>query len=1559
MSGIDDVIALSPLQEGLFSLARLATDRQHGGQADGDVYTIPLIVDIAGPLDVAALRTTLTNILVRHPNLRAVFWDTDVPKPVQIVPTEVTLPWFEHDLDEESADDLTATEVEHIFDLRDGPSLRFNLIRLPDTDSGPRHRLVVTVHHILMDGWSVGVFFAELLQMYSAGGRADVLPAVRPYRDYIAWLAAQDQAAMIDQWSRRLAAIDGPLMFADVAGAGLDATTTQRPEAEHHTVDADRTAALIGWARAQGITLNTAVQFAWTLVLARLTGREDVVYGTVVTGRPHQVKDADRMIGLFLNTIAVPFVVDPDAQVSAECQRLQRESSELREIGYVSLSTVQRAAGHSALFDTMFVFQNAPMDQAARTEAADGVRFTPAMAQNLTHYPLTVVAHLLGDELLIAVEAIASAIPVSSKTIADLLLDTLDALPRSAGHTVDQLTALDAAGRSAVIDVATTPQISPAPVGSDVYDLFARQVADNGDAVALTDGDIEFTYAELDDRARRLAGVLREQGVAAEDFVAICLPRGIDSIVTILATLAAGGAYVPVDISLPGNRIASILRQTAPAVLVVSGGTGPELGALAATGTAIIDLDDPAIRTRLAEGACARPVARHPQSAAYAIFTSGSTGEPKGVLNHDAALISYFTDHRARVYVPARARLGRSLRIAHAWSLSFDASWQPMVGLLDGHAIHLFDEVAMRDTERLVSGIEARRIDMIDTTPSMFRQLAHAGLVDGYGDTATDGPLSVLALGGEAIDGELWGRLRSLSGVAVHNCYGPTETTVETVVADVTGRDAAEESATIGRPTAGMSAYVLDTRLRPVPEGVTGELYVAGPQVTRGYLGRPGQTADRFVPDPFVVAGAGAAGRRMYRTGDLVRRLPSGAIGYLGRADDQVKVRGYRIEIGEIENALRAAPGVRDAAAVVVRRAGGAGLIGFVVPTTTTDGTDPVEVRARLAGSLPSYMIPARLIVMDALPVTSNGKLDTRTLESTATQAMNATVGSAEPSTDTERQLAVVVGEVFGGAAPGVEDDFFDLGLDSIVAIALAAAARDRGLNVGVRLIAAAPTIRDLAAAIDAGIDLDGAPADLDAAVDADDAGEIAPLPYPAWMLRQDRYRRLSHTVLLRAPADLTRPALVAGVQAVLDAHGALRSTLIDTDRGPRQVVREAGTVGADALVREVSVRDSADPAAAVTGHVAAAVDAIDPHAGELVRVTWLRDVPTGDVIAISIHHLAVDVVSWSALIPALAAAHEQVRAGESAVVRGSATSYRRWCAALDEYARHADVAAQEGFWIEQLRDARPLVARTPTQIPRWGSVRLTEAGLSAIDTAALLQAANRMSGVRELLLTALTLTVMSWHQRTGGDSRTGAHIALESHGRTVTDARTPDSPAATLDVSGTVGWFTSVYPVALGGGEVAMDVDAVLDDATRIRDLHDAVLARLAAVPDEGLGYGLLRDTVGVPALVAATEPQVEFNYLGRFDLGFGADGDWSLVTEPALANAVPSAPEPELPLRFPLNLVSAVRAGADGPELATTWRWSDEIFTAAEIDDIAGLWRRSVAAVCRAYEVTETRSN
>ncbi|WP_433195616.1 amino acid adenylation domain-containing protein [Nocardia sp. CA-107356] len=1499
---IEDVLALSPLQEGLFSLARLA--------ADGvDLYTMQFVIDIGGPIDVPMLRRSAEVILQRHANLRASFWDKDLPRPVQIVPTWVDLPWLEISARPAEFDAIAEADRQRRFDLGRGPALRITLVALPDQ----RRRMIVTAHHILMDGWAVAVFFRELIAVYEAGGQADSLPPARPYRDYIGWLATQDAAAITRRWTEYLAPLSGPLMLAGGTATEVGAAIPRR---SRFSLDTPETARLVQWARANGLTLNTVVQYALAVVLGRLTDRRDIVFGTTISGRPDALPGVETMIGLFINTVPARVLIDRTRTVAEQCAQLQRESAAMRDAGYVSLSTIQRAAGHGALFDVLFVFENAPIGAATDPiVTADGTRFLPVAMESLVHYPLSVVCYLNDGTLVMMLEAIAEALP--HFPVADIgarVLSVLRQLPEHSDSSPDALDVL-LADEKAWIGIESGPNTVVA--GSDeaadgtAYELFLSQVERTPDAVALSTGTERYTYRELRAAVGRLASELTEHGIGPETVVALMLPRSARSITAILAVLEVGGAYVPVDISAPAARIESILRQASPKLILTVRECAQLLGP---NERPLLVLDDPVTAERIARHPVThyRPV--HPQTSAYLIFTSGSTGEPKGVIGTHAALTSYFADHRDRVYRPAVARLGRRLRIAHAWSLSFDASWQPMIGLFDGHVVHLFDETEMRDAQGLVDGIVRHEIDMIDTSPSMFTQLAAAGLVDGA-------RLTVLALGGEAIGAPLWERLRALPGTAVYNCYGPTETTVEAVVATVnTGRDEpGTAQPTIGGPVDRMSAYVFDAMLRPVPHGVIGELYLSGAQVARGYIGKAASTADRFVADPF------RPGARMYRTGDLVRQLPNGDLAYLGRADDQVKIRGYRIEIGDIETALLQLPQVRAGAVVVVQRPSGPSLVAFAV----SEAADAATLRADLAERLPGYMVPARVILLPELPVTPNAKLDVRALNALGLAALTGSAGRTPPNTDTERTLCRALAETLGGTTPGIDDDFIALGMDSIVAISLVNAVRRAGLSVSPAMVMSNPTVRDLAAAIDSRV------VQQESVPTPAEVGEVRPTPIMSWMYEYGGFRRLALSTLVSLPAEADRPQLESVLQALLDGHDMLRATLSTTADGHRLETRAPGTVRAADILHEVAVFGDFD--AVLAEHARAAIDRIDPLTGTMIQAVRFEG---ADVLLLSVHHLAVDPVSWHIILADLAEAWSQLTEGRNPTVAPEFTGYRGWAELLHERNTAPEVLAQRDFWTEQLAGPDPelgLRRPDPTR-DTWSSYRITPSFAPTDITGHILDGLGADIGMHEFLLTALTIALTTWRSERNQDASTGALVALEGHGR-------EDATVGAVDTSRTVGWFTTVYPLRVGAGS-ALDISRAESDPTEVASLLKAIVAQVDNVPNKGLDYGLLRYRDAAPQ----TDPQVMLDYLGRMDLAARTSGPWSPITDLGLHQRLPIAPEPDMPLRYALDLVTAVYPGTEGPQLATLFRWSDALFDITDIDRFAGIWQRCIIAVAAA---------
>nr|BFE28569.1 hypothetical protein GCM10010200_008200 [Actinomadura rugatobispora] len=917
---LEDILPLSPLQQGFFFHALLDEDGT-------DVYTAQFVLDLDGPLDAAALRAAAATLLRRHSNLRAAFWHEDLSRPVQVIPRAVDLPWEEVDAASDAgADAVVARERARGFAMTEPPLLRFVLVR-----RGPgRHRLVFTNHHILLDGWSTPVLATELFLLYVQGGHDAGFPRVTPYKSYLAWLAKQDRQAAEDAWRRALDGVEGPSL---VAPDAADRPPVP-PEAVVAHLDERLTRRLGRAARRHGVTLSTVLQGAWGLVLGRLLGSDDVVFGATVSGRPPELPGVEQMIGLFINTLPIRVRYRPGESLAALMERLQDEQTDLLPHHHLGLTDVQRAAGHQgALFDTMTVLENYPFDPASMDGSLNGVRITGAASHDATHFPLSLVA-APGPELSLRLHYRPD---VFGRDTAEALLARvrrfLEAFAEDSTRPAGSVELGGEAERARLVawnDTAADVRPGTLP------ELFEERVALMPDEVALVcEGHDPLTYAELNTRADRFANALTARGIGPEDRVALVLPRTPEIVVALLGVLKAGAAYVPIDPEYPADRIAWLLDDCRPALTVRPG-----------------DLP-------LAPGqATGRRPQLLPGNAAYVIHTSGSTGRPKGVTITHEAVLNYFEAHRTAFFDPAIAAHtarggGPRMRFAHLASFSFDTSWMGLLWMMYGHELHLIDDRTRRDVEAYAAYVDRARIDLVNTTPSHLRALRDAGLLDGDRHRP-----SQLLLGGEAIGDDLWHELRDLDGTTARNFYGPTEATIDTMNAPVAGGG----PAVIGAPQRNTRAYILDSALQPVPPGTPGELYLAGAQLARGYHDRPGLTAERFVADPFA-----APGDRMYRTGDRARLRPDGTVEHLGRVDDQVKIRGHRVEPGEVESVLARYPGVARAAVIV--RDGR--LAGYVVPATA----DLAGLRRHAAAHLPGYMIPT-LTALDGLPLTVNGKLD-------------------------------------------------------------------------------------------------------------------------------------------------------------------------------------------------------------------------------------------------------------------------------------------------------------------------------------------------------------------------------------------------------------------------------------------------------------------------------------------------------------------------------------------------------------------------------------------------------
>ncbi|BBX38265.1 non-ribosomal peptide synthetase [Mycolicibacterium mageritense] len=1456
--GVEDVLALSPLQQGLYSLAGLAR-ADEDADAAADPYIIAMAADIDGPLDAALLRDSAEAMLVRHPNLRASFFQGNLSRPVAVVPSAVDLPWRHVRASAADADAIEAEERSRPFDLGRGPLIRFLLVEKPEL----QWRLVVVAHHITIDGWSLPVFVGELLGLYGSGGDATALPAPpRPYRDYIGWLAGRDQDASRRRWRTHLDGLDGPTLLSPaLTGREAQPGLPQRTEV---MLDEQQTAEILDGARARGVTVNTLFQMAWATILAAFTDRTDVVYGITVSGRPDELSGVESMVGLFINTVPLRVRVDPSQSVGRQCLALQREAAELRDHSYLSHTELRSIGGIGELYDSLLVYENFPPGGLVGSDefALGAAVLRPSALESLSHFPVTIAAHPTHGRLTVLVE------------ILDGALGALD--PHALGQRVlTVVQRLLAAWDRPLRDVAVTLDDDLRHAGpreatdhrGGFHTAFTAAAAQRLGSVALSWDGGELSYRELDEAADRLAAELNRRGVGAETPVPILLRRGPDYVVAMLAVLKAGGLIVPLDPAMPDERVAEIVGQTG-ARLIVDDALMAGVG-----GEPPLDF---------------RPADVSPGQGAYIVFTSGTTGKPKGVIGTHQALLAYAADHSRHVLQPAAERLGRPLRVAHAWSFTFDAAWQPLVALLDGHTVHIVGDDVQRDAEAVVETIGRFAIDMIDTTPSMFTQLRAAGLLSTV-------PLAVLALGGEAIDTAAWQAIQAeceRTWMSAHNCYGPTETTVEAVVAAI----ADHAQPCIGKPTDTTVAYVLDGWLRPVPDGVAGELYLAGGQLTRGYLGRPGETASRFVADPFT------PGARMYRTGDVVRRLPDGSIQFLGRTDDQVKIRGFRVEPGEVAAALHRHPGVRHAHVAVRRHRSGPRLTAYVVSETPVD-----DLRRMLTATLPRYLVPHHILAVGEIPLTTNGKVDDAALA--AVDAERQSDRFEAPATETEKVVAEVLADVLDAGDVDVTADFLDLGLDSIVALSVVQAVRRRGLVLRARLMLDCSTVRELAAAID-----------NDEVRDRDveqDTGPIPLLPNGRWLYQYGEPRRLAQTEAFRLPDGITREQLQALLRNVVDGHEVLRSRL---DRATLTLVAHpAGDV-----LSEVTA--SGDLTAAVSEQARRSVERMDPQQGSMLDAVWLHHPDAGaGVLILTAHVLALDPASWRIMVGELETAWHALASGREPTPVREHTSLRQWSRLLAERAHGLDTC---DFWHRQFDGGDPDLGarRVDPATDRMRDVVVEMCFAEPDLTARLL---NGPVPVTEVLAAATARALTKWRAHRGQPTPAPL-LALETYGRSdgVLSAGLDDS--FEVDTGDTVGLLSMIYPLRVS----AADARGVAD--------------QLAAIPGDPIDYGLLRHLRDDTAerLGAHRDPQILLNYLGRIELD---SADHALLQDRALLASVSPVPEPDVAVRHELTIMAAVIDRDGSAVLGAQWRTLPDILSADDIATLQAMWLDALREVTK----------
>ncbi|PJM91998.1 non-ribosomal peptide synthetase [Streptomyces sp. CB01373] len=1274
-----DAIPLSFAQRRLWFLHRM--------EGPSATYNIPLTLRLSGDLDQRALEAALADVVERHESLRTVFPTVDgVPCQRVLNPEEARPRLRVTELGERELPERLAQSARYAFDLAEEPPLHAELFQL----TAEEHVLLLVVHHIAGDGWSMGPLSRDLTAAYAAraeGAKPEWSPLPVQYADYALWQRellgdGSDQDSLLSSqlgyWREQLANLPEQveLPFDRPRPAAMSYRGAHLPV----RIDAELHQGLRTLARGGGASLFMVLQAGLAALLGKLGAGTDVPIGTPIAGRTDEA--ADDLVGFFVNTLVLRTDLSGDPSFSELLGRVRAYALAAyahQDVPFehlVEALNPARSLAHHPLFQTMLALQNAPLGtfDLPRLRVATDLVHTGTAKCDLTF----ILAEQPGEGGLSGmVEYSTDLFDAATVTgIVERWLRLLRAVVADPGRRIGQVDVLSADELRALLPARTDR--SEGPSESSLTALFERQVRANPTAVALTDGEVSLTYGELNTRANRLAHALIDRGVGPEQRVALALPRSAEQVVAVLAVLKAGGAYLPVDPQYPAARIAYLLQDARPALLVTTSRIG-DLPGVDPVDRLLLDAAD---LDGLPDTDPEVPL--DPGHAAYVIYTSGSTGDPKGVV----------VPHRnvVRLFGTTERLFGFSAEdvwtLFHSYAFDFSV-WELWGPLLYGGRLVVVDHDTSRSPGRFLELLAGERVTVLNQTPSAFYQLMQADAE--APETGRSLALRTVVFGGEALEHARlasWYERHPDDAPRLVNMYGITETTVHVTYAALDGAETA--AGQVGAAIPDLRTYVLDAHLRPVAPGVPGELYVAGAGLARGYLNRPGLTAGRFVADPF-----GPPGSRMYRSGDVVRRAVDGSLRYVGRADQQVKVRGFRIELGEIEAVLAAHPGMAQVAVLARQdRADDTRLVAYLVPAA---GTAPssAELRAHLRERLPEYMVPSAFVMLDALPLTANGKLDHRALP--APDLAPAATARA-PRSPQEQILCELFAEVLGVASAGVEDDFFDLGGHSLLATRLAARIRATlGVEMPLRTLFEAPTPAGLAAALVA-----AGPAQ--AALARRERPEAIPLSFAQrrlWFLHQLEGAGANYHISLawRLSGDLDRRALEAAVADVVARHESLRTVFPAVDGVPYQQVLDVVAARPRLLVSRTTEAEL--PAAMAE----AKAQRFDLSVDVPLRAGLFELAADEHVFQVVLHHIAGDGWSLGPLAQGLTTAYaarcrDEEPQWEELPVQYA--DYTLWQHELLGDAADGDslFARQAAYWTRQLADL-PEQLQLPGDRPR------------------------------------------------------------------------------------------------------------------------------------------------------------------------------------------------------------------------------------------------------------------
>lgn len=1473
-------------------------------------YMEQLIVDFPEGLDLMAFESAWNYVIRNHSALRTGFVYEELSVNVQFVYKKAEIPIVVQDLTNENKDkqetviaDFLISDKREKFDFGSPPLMRIHLFKLDEQ----HFKMVWTFHHILVDGWSMPVIFGELLSAYEqyATNQQPRQVLEDHYKEYIDYIFAKDQNQAKDFWTGYLSGIEGPTLCSN-NGLSNDAGKVSKAITKDETLafDEQLTDKIRQYAKENQITVNTLVQGLWSYLLSRYTGHSDTLFGVTVSGRPADMPGAEQKVGLYINTIPFRSTIVENEKVGDHFRVIQDQHTAAREFQYSSLSSIQGWQNHSGdLFDSILVFENYPVAETLSKEwnlKASNVHF-----REQTNYPLTIIAGL-DQELKIRFnyyeEAFSAGFIQRLKTHFHNAFLQIIEQPNLA---FSDLSILSQSEKAYLLGEPFDRTKVSFPKDQTLVSLFESQVEKTPDAIAVSCEGQELSYRALNEMANQVAHHLIAHGTELDSLVAICLSPSLEMTIGVLGILKSGGAYVPIDPTYPVARINFMLDDIGAALIVTDNHFKEIVGADHDVKEVLIDGVDATLY------ACSKEdpgVGINPEQIAYIIYTSGSTGQPKGTLIQHKNVVRLFKNDASLF------DFGSSDIWVQFHSFCFDFSvWEMFGALLFGGKVILISRELARDTHAFASFLVNEKVTILNQTPDAFYRLQDVAMAEGSAFK-----LRYAIFGGESLSPSLlksWHR--AYPACKLVNMYGITETTVHVTYKEIGEEEISAGLSNIGLPIPTLSCYVLDKSGNLLPHGAPGELYVGGLGVSKGYLHQPDLTSQRFLSDPFHAN----KHARLYRTGDLVKQLEDGNLEYLGRIDDQVKIRGYRIELGEIENVLQQSPLVKQCVVVAQKnKESKERLAAYIIPEGNYDKD---TIRKFLSDRLPAYMVPYVFVELSTFPLTLNGKVDRKNLPLPETLD-HRSEQYVEPRNEMEKTIASIWKDLLKIERVGIQDNFFELGGDSIITIQVVSRAKKKGYILTPRDLFEHQTIAELTGVIN------------------NKKGHINPeqgklmgssglVPIQQWFLDME-YDDKSHynqNLLLSIPKEIDQQQLELALQTVINHHDALSFVYRHhEDRWEQSYGAYEGKLATYEL-KDTEPGEFSEKIGEICQYHQ---EQHDLEQGKLVGTAFIK-APENEKenrLFITVHHLAVDGVSWRILVEHFQLALDQLEKNGKIDLGSKTNSYRQWYEALSALAQSPRVVEQRKYWHSLSDVFHPLPVDLESGASLASDSDTYHLSLDKDLTQTLLKDVHSTyhTGVNDLLLSALAKTICDW---TGHEYTT---IGFEGHGR--------EDFITEVDITETVGWFTSLYPVALNG-----------KNNSDIGHLIKATKEQLRRVPDKGLGFGLLKylnPKEEVCGELADVDWEIIFNYLGQTDNIVTTNGHFKLASEPTGHSVAPS-----FPLRHKLEINGMVNRGT----LNLSWRYSTKAYHSDTIKDLAEAYMANLSDIilhCQSKETAES---